>query len=71
MSRGRFVSDISLIIRRGQMNDCEYIDLDYCDIDTSDFVKEVSIINENYKSKNEQTEEMRKFTFLDEVRSIE
>ncbi len=71
LSRGRFISDIYMIVRRGQMNDCEYIDLDYCEIDTSEFAEEVNSINENYKCKNEQTEEMRKFTFLDEVRSIE
>lgn len=71
LTRGRFVSDVRPILRRGQMNDCEYMDLKYCEVDTSDFVDEVNRINEKYKCRNEQTEKMREFAFLDEVRSIE
>lgn len=71
LSRGEFVSDVYLIIRRGQLNDCDYIDLDYCDIDVTDFEDEINAINENYKCQNEQTEEMREFTFLDGLRSVE
>lgn len=71
LSRGRFIGDTFMIVRRAQMNDCNYTDLDYCDIDTSDFEAALQSINENYKCKNEQTEKMRSFAFLDGVRSVE
>lgn len=71
MSRGDFIDDVFIIIQRGQLNDCEYMDMDYCDINVDDFNDEIKIINDNYKCSSEQTEEMRKFTFLDGVRSTE
>lgn len=71
LSRGKFVSDVYIIIRRGQLNPCEYIDMDYCDLDTADFDKEIKGINDICTCESEQTETMRRFAFLDEVRSID
>ena len=69
--RGKFIKQTGIIIRKSEFNDCEYIDLSYCDIDTSDFEEYIAMINSCYKCKSQQTEEMRSFGFLDDVRNID
>ena len=71
LSIGKYTKEVGIIIRKGQFNEFEYLDFDYCDVDTTDFNEYITVINDAYKCKNEQTEEMRNFGFLDEVRSID
>lgn len=66
---GKYQKEVGFIIRRGQLNDSIYLDLDYCEIDTSVFDEYISAINDGYKCESEQTVEMRKFAFLDKFRS--
>lgn len=69
LSTGKYNEKIGIIIRKGQFNEFEFMDLDYCEFDTSKFDKYIDVINENYRTQSEQTEEMRNFAFLDEVRN--
>ncbi len=71
LSRGKFQRDVGYIIRKGQLNESLYLDLDYCDVKTSDFDEYIKIINEGYKSESEQTVEMRKFGILDDFRNTD
>lgn len=68
LSRGLFNEEHEFIIRVGGLKGCEYLDLKYCDVNTSDFDEYINEINETYKCSSKQTEEMRNFEFLDSAR---
>lgn len=67
LNRGEFPKYDGYIIRRGYLSGCSFLHIDEYEIDTSDFDEYISEINDCYKC-NEQTEEMRNFTFLDPLR---
>lgn len=69
--RARFIANDHIIIRKGQLNDCYYLNLENYGVETSDFKEAIEDIYNHYKCENKQTEEMRNFTFLDEVRHID
>lgn len=69
LTRGAFNKDVGVIMRRGQLNEFEYMNLDGSNIETSDFAEYISVINDVYKCENQQTEEIRGFTFLDSFRN--
>ena len=72
LTHGVFSKETGYIIRRGYFNNCSFIDAECFGLDVSDFDEHtqeyIHVINECYKC-SEQTEEMRKLTFLDPLRS--
>ncbi len=74
LTYGKFHKESSYIIRRGYFNSCNFVAAEQFGIAESDFdeyVQEyIQFINDCYKCSDE-AEEMRKFTFLDPVRSTD
>lgn len=71
LSYGKIQNDVGIIIRKNILNSSECINMDYCDIDFSQFRKITEQIDMNYKCFNKQTEEMRNFRFLDTLRNAD
>lgn len=71
---GEFNKESSYIVRRGYFNSCRFIEIEQFGVAESDFdehVREyIQVINDCYRCSDE-TEKMRKFTFLDPLRSID
>lgn len=68
LTRGSFDPKKTLTMRKRIADDYRFLDLDYCDVDTTDFAGYIAAMDEHYKCTHEQTEKMREFEFLDGVR---
>ena len=73
LTYGGLLKDICWIVRRGYLDGCRFADAEQYGVCRSDFCEEIRqhihMIDENYECKNTQTKEMRRFAFLDPVRS--
>lgn len=72
LKHGELPKKTGYIVRRGYLNDCSFIAAEQFGLEVQDFdthvCEYIQVINECYKC-SEETEEMRKFTFLDPLRS--
>ncbi len=68
LSRGNFNESTDITIKRSQLDDCDFINLDECEFEISDIYNYILNINNNYKAENTQIEEMRTITFFDNIR---
>ena len=72
LTYGEFSKETVYIVRKGFFNNCEFIDIEQYGLTIQDFDSDIceyiQFIDEHYKCR-EETEEMRKLTFLDSLRN--